>query len=49
MRRGVIREKIAKRPLVGMAMGKSLRKLFCDEGLAFKQVSPLPVVPFKVH
>lgn len=39
--------KSPNRLLMGMVMEKSLRKLFCDEGLAFKTGQPLAVGPLQ--
>lgn len=47
MRRGVIRGKSPNRLLMGTVMEKSLRKLFCDEGLASKTGQPFAVGPLQ--
>lgn len=41
----MIRGKSPKMLLIGTVMRKSLRKLFCDEGLAFKTGHPFACCP----
>lgn len=44
---GWLGEKSPNRLLMGTVMEKSLRKLFCDEGLAFKTGQPFAVGPLQ--